>query len=93
MATGSTKAPRETKVEGGEKIKFGGAFKVGGMPKPGLDTKGGAVASGRDTIRLDDVGDGPTPPLNSKVFDPLPSLSQPKLDRTTKTRSGATARV
>jgi hypothetical protein len=90
MATGSTKAPRETKVEGGEKIKFGGAFKVGGKPNVG-ETDGGRVASGRVTIRLEDVGDGPTPPLNSKVFEPL--SSQPELDRRTKTRSAATARI
>jgi hypothetical protein len=50
-------------------------------------------ASGRLTIKFEDVGDGPTPPLNSKVFEPLPSFSQPKLNRRAMTRSGATARI
>jgi hypothetical protein len=55
---------------------------------------GGAPdASGRLTIKFEDVGDGPTPPLNSKVFEPLPSFSQPKLDKRATTRSGATGRI
>jgi hypothetical protein len=63
------------------------------MPKLGLDAEGGADTSGRVTIKFEDVGDGPTPPLNSKVLEPLPRFSQPKLAKRTKTRSGATARI
>jgi hypothetical protein len=54
---------------------------------------GAAETSGRLTIKFEEVGDGPTPPLNSKVFEPLPSFSQPKLNRRAMTRSGATARI